>query len=90
MSAVLSVEELPFTPMGCALWFSAKAPPDLTESAARESAAMGPVDSCGRFGSFGFGWGARGLAAVEPVFGPLWTGQPSVINLGYLRWNGLR
>jgi hypothetical protein len=90
VSVVLSVEELPFTPMGCASWFPAKAPPDLTDSAERESPAMGPVDSCGRLGSFGFGWDARGLAAVEPIFGPLWTGQPSVINLGYLCWNGLR
>ena len=74
MSVVLSVEELPFTPMGCASWFSAKASPDLTDSAARESAVMGPVDSCGRLGSFGF-------AGVR---------EGQVNHQGYLCWNGLR
>lgn len=69
VSVLLSVDEAPLTPRGVALSFSAKAPPDCTDSAARESEAMGPVGSCLRLGSFCETWGARGFAAVEPSLG---------------------
>ena len=45
VSVLLKVEELPDTERGSELRFSLNAPPELADSAARESEAMGPGPS---------------------------------------------
>ena len=45
VSVVFRVDWLPFTPMMFAFVFSPNSPPSRMESAAKESLAIGPVDS---------------------------------------------